>query len=52
MVVTTTITLSIKAIIALILGILVLAKPRWIRWALGIYLILIGILGLVDFALI
>ncbi|MFH1586084.1 MAG: DUF3096 domain-containing protein [archaeon] len=47
-----TITLSIRAILAILVGILIISKPKLIRWALGLYLILIGILGLVDFAFI
>ena len=45
------ITLSIIGILAILTGILVLIKPDWVRWALGIYLILVGVLRLVDFAL-
>lgn len=43
------ITVSIMGILAIFAGILVIIKPNWIRWALGIYLILIGALRLIEF---
>ena len=45
------ITLSIMGILAILTGLLILFKPKLVRWALGIYLILVGILRLYDFAL-
>ncbi|MDP3881558.1 MAG: DUF3096 domain-containing protein [Nanoarchaeota archaeon] len=40
------ISLTISAFLAIIFGILVLAFPGVLRWAVGLYLILIGILQL------
>ncbi|MEK6895763.1 MAG: DUF3096 domain-containing protein [Nanoarchaeota archaeon] len=40
--------LSISAILAILIGILVLAIPKFLRYAVGLYLILIGILQLVN----
>ncbi|PIN92890.1 DUF3096 domain-containing protein [Candidatus Pacearchaeota archaeon CG10_big_fil_rev_8_21_14_0_10_31_9] len=42
------IVLTLSGIIALVLGILVLAIPRFLRYAVGIYLILIGVIQLLD----
>jgi hypothetical protein len=44
----TSIILNLSAIIALLFGILVLAVPKFLRYAVGIYLIIIGILGLIG----
>lgn len=41
-----TISLTISAFLAIILGILILLFPKILRWAVGIYLIIIGILQL------
>lgn len=43
------ITIAISGILAILAGLMVIIKPRWIRWAIGIYLILIGVVRLVDF---
>jgi len=40
------ISLTISAFIAIILGILILVFPALLRWGIGIYLILVGILQL------
>lgn len=36
-------------LLSLILGILILAYPKFLRYFLGIYFLLIGILGLISF---
>jgi uncharacterized membrane protein HdeD (DUF308 family) len=36
------------AIISIILGVIVLAAPQIIAWAIGLYLIITGILSLAD----
>jgi len=41
------INITISAILAIVVGFLVLAWPKLIRWALGLYLIVVGILQLV-----
>ena len=41
-------TLTISAILAIIAGLLILIWPKIIRIALGIYLLVIGILGLIN----
>jgi hypothetical protein len=43
-----TITLTIGAVLALIAGILVLAVPKFLRYAVGIYLLAIGALELLN----
>jgi len=40
--------LNLIAILAIIVGIFILAFPRFLRYAIGIYLILVGILGLLT----
>lgn len=40
--------LAIAGILALVLGILVLAIPKFLRYAVGIYLIVIGVLELLE----
>ncbi len=40
---------TLSAVLTLIAGLLVLVWPKLLRVALGVYLIIIGILGLVDF---
>ena len=44
------VTLTIGAILTIIVGILILVWPRLIRVALGLYLIVIGILALPGFS--
>jgi len=41
------ITFTISAILAIIVGLLVLAFPKFLRWAIGLYLIVVGILQLI-----
>jgi len=40
------ITLTISAILAILFGILVIAFPKLIKWMIGLYLIIAGILQL------
>jgi len=40
---------AIQPVIALIAGVLILAMPRLLNYIVALYLILIGILGLVKF---
>ncbi len=40
---------TLSAILTIIVGLLVLVWPQFIRFLIGVYLIIIGILGLVDF---
>ncbi len=40
--------LNIIAILAIIVGILVLAFPKFLRYAVGLYLIIVGILGILS----
>ena len=42
------INLQLQPIVALIAGILVLIAPRLLTWIIGIYLIVIGVLGLLG----
>jgi hypothetical protein len=42
------INLALQPIVALIAGILVLAVPRLLSWIIGIYLIAVGVLGLLG----
>jgi len=42
------ISLTISAILSIILGILILLFPKLLRIALGFYLLIIGILGLIN----
>ncbi|MCX8158745.1 MAG: DUF3096 domain-containing protein [Candidatus Pacearchaeota archaeon] len=42
------ISLTIIAILAILLGILVLLFPRLVRWILGFYLIIYGILQIIN----
>ncbi|MFA5020249.1 MAG: DUF3096 domain-containing protein [Candidatus Pacearchaeota archaeon] len=42
------ITLTLSGIIALVLGITVLIFPKFLRYAVGIYLILIGVIQLLG----
>lgn len=40
---------AVQPVVALIAGVLILAMPRLLNYIVAIYLILIGILGLVRF---
>jgi Protein of unknown function (DUF3096) len=40
---------AVQPVIALIAGVLILAMPRLLNYIVALYLILIGILGLVKF---
>ena len=40
--------LAVSAILAILAGLLVIFWPKMFRWALGIYLLLIGILQLLQ----
>jgi len=42
------ISLTISALLAILLGILVLVFPKLLRWAVGLYLIIFGVLQLVN----
>jgi len=42
------ISLTISAILSIVLGLLILAWPKALRFALGLYFLLIGILGLTN----
>lgn len=42
------ISLTISAVLAIILGIVILVFPSVLRWAIGLYLIVFGILQLVG----
>lgn len=42
------ITLTISALLAIVLGILILVFPKLLRWAVGLYLLIFGILQLVG----
>ncbi len=42
------INLQLQPIVALIAGVLVLIAPRLLTWIIGIYLIVIGVLGLLG----
>jgi len=42
------INLHLQPIVALIAGILILIAPRLLSWIIGIYLIVIGVLGLLG----
>ncbi len=41
-------TIDITAIVSIIVGIIILAAPQILGWAVGLYLIIIGILSLID----
>jgi hypothetical protein len=43
-----TIFISSVPVISIIAGILVLAAPKFLRYVVGIYLLLVGILGLIH----
>lgn len=40
---------TLSAVLTIIVGLLVLVWPKLLRVLLGVYLIIIGILGLIDF---
>jgi threonine/homoserine efflux transporter RhtA len=40
--------LAIQPILALVIGILVLLKPEFLNYLVGVYLIVIGVLGLMG----
>jgi len=42
------VTLTISAILAILFGILVIAFPKLIKWMVGLYLIIVGILQLLN----
>ena len=42
-------TLNVAALLALIAGILILIKPRLLNYVVAIYLIVIGVLGLLGY---
>jgi hypothetical protein len=42
-----TVYVSAVPVISIITGILVLAAPKFLRYIIGIYLVLVGILGLI-----
>jgi uncharacterized membrane protein HdeD (DUF308 family) len=42
------INLQLQPIVALIAGVLVLIAPRLLSWIIGIYLIVVGIMGLLG----
>ncbi len=42
-------TAAVQPLIALIAGILILLKPQLLSYIVGIYLIIVGILGLLPF---
>ncbi len=42
------INLQLQPIVALIAGVLVLIAPRLLTWIIGIYLIVVGVLGLLG----
>lgn len=42
-------TLDIVALLALVAGILILVKPRLLNYVVAIYLIVIGLLGLLGY---
>jgi hypothetical protein len=42
------INLQLQPIVALIAGVLILVAPRFLSWIIGIYLIVVGVLGLLG----
>jgi hypothetical protein len=42
------INLQLQPVVALIAGILILIAPRFVTWIIGIYLIIVGALGLLG----
>lgn len=43
-----TVTISVVPVISIVAGILVLVAPKFLRYVVGIYLLLVGILGLIH----
>jgi len=43
------ISLTISAVLSIIVGIIILAWPKLLRVALGLYFLIIGILGFINF---
>lgn len=39
----------LSAIVTIIFGLLVLALPRFLRWVVGLYFLIIGIIELVEY---
>jgi len=39
---------TISAVLAIIIGLLVLVFPKFLRWAIGLYLLIFGILQLLG----
>lgn len=44
-----TIKVALEPLLALLAGILILIRPKWLNYTVAVYLILIGILGMVDY---
>ncbi len=42
------INLQLQPVVALIAGILILVAPRFLSWIIGIYLVVVGVLGLLG----
>jgi hypothetical protein len=42
------INLQLQPVVALLAGILILVAPRFLSWIIGIYLIVVGVLGLLG----
>lgn len=42
------INLQLQPVVALIAGILILVAPRFVTWIIGIYLVIVGVLGLIG----
>jgi hypothetical protein len=42
------INLQLQPVVALIAGILILIAPRFVTWIIGVYLIIVGALGLLG----
>ena len=40
--------LQIQPVVALIAGIVILVAPRYLSWIVGIYLVIVGVLGLLG----
>jgi len=43
-----TVTLALSGVFAIIAGVLVITNPRLIKWVIGLYLIIIGLLNLIE----
>ena len=42
------INLQLQPVVSLIAGILILVAPRFLSWIIGIYLIVVGVMGLLG----